>query len=129
LKNFYEAELREILSRAREEEAEAAATPDAGTTGPEELAEPFAEPPPPFARPREPFAAPPDDGASNPALQQEPSWFDAIFDTNAPPSKTGDERLSSQVSSRLRSQVSARLRRLRQPAPGNAITEGEGGDS
>jgi hypothetical protein len=58
--------------------------------------------------------------------QEEQSWFDAIFDSDAPPARTGDERLSSQITSRLRSQVSARLRRLRQPPPGNSITEGEG---
>ncbi len=123
LKNFYEAELREMLTRVREEEASAAPTPpaDTGPEGPEE----FDEPQTSSAEPRAPSAAPHDDGAAGAAAQQEPSWFDAIFDTDAPPSKTGDERLSSQVTSRLRSQVSARLRRLRQPSPGNSITEGE----
>ena len=122
LKNFYEAELRDMLSRAREEEEEAAAPEAAREVGPEE----FGEPQTPFAQSREPSAAPHDDGTAGAAAQEEPSWFDAIFDTDAPPTKTGDERLSSQISSRLRSQVSARLRRLRQPSPGNAITEGEG---
>ena len=120
LKSFYEAELREMLTRAREEEEEPAAAPE---SVPERSD---------FEEPREPSAAPPphaaraDDGGT---AAEEPSWFDAIFDTDAPPSKTGGERLSSQISSRLRSQVSARLRRLRQPSPGNAITEGEGGDA
>jgi cell division protein ZapA len=127
LKNFYEAELRDVLARAREEESDAAA-PDTGPEGPDGPEE-FDEPQAYSAEPRAPFAAPHDEGAAGASAQQEPSWFDAIFDTDAPPSKTGDERLSSQISSRLRSQVSARLRRLRQPSPGNSITEGEGGDS
>jgi len=122
LKNFYETELRDVLARAREEEE--AAAPDAVPEGPEE----FDEQQTASAESREPFAAPRDEGAAGAAAQQEPSWFDAIFDADAPPSKTGDERLSSQVSSRLRSQVSARLRRLRQPSPGNSITEGDKND-
>jgi cell division protein ZapA len=103
LKSFYEAELREVLERARAADepkpraAEALAEPDVV----EETA------------PAEP-------------AQEEQSWFDAIFDSDAPPARTGDERLSSQIASRLRSQVSSRLRRLRQPSPGNSITEGEG---
>jgi cell division protein ZapA len=135
LKNFYETELRDMLARAREE-GEAAAAPDAEAEGPESPEE-FGEPRPPSAEARghvadsrEPYAAPPDDGDARAAAQEEPSWFDAIFDDlDTSPSKTGDERLSSQVASRLRSQVSARLRRLRQPSPGNAITDGEGGDA
>jgi cell division protein ZapA len=125
LKNFYEAELRDVLSRAREDEEDAAAA-----SAPSDDSEPeeFEEPQSPFAESRDTEAAPPGDGAMGAATQQEPSWFDAIFDTDAPPSKTGDERLSSQVSSRLRSQVSARLRRLRQPSPGNSITEGDKND-
>ena len=102
LKSFYEAELREVLERARageEPEPEAVEAP----------AEPAVEEPAP----------------AEPA-QEEQSWFDAIFDSDAPPARTGDERLSSQIASRLRSQVSSRLRRLRQPSPGNSITEGEG---
>jgi cell division protein ZapA len=126
LKNFYETELRDVLSRAREEEEADAAAPDAAPDSVpgelEELKEPFAES-------REHSAAPPGEGAAGVVTQEEPSWFDAIFDTDSPPSKIGDERLSSQVASRLRSQVSARLRRLRQPSPGNSITEGEGGDA
>ena len=96
LKNFYEAELREVLERARAEEGEA------------EAPEPEA-----FARPdvlEVPAAAAP--------AQEESSWFDAIFDFDAPPARAGDERLSSQITSRLR--------RLRQPSPGNSITEGDG---
>jgi cell division protein ZapA len=116
LKNFYETELREMLSRAREEEEEAAAASVPPDSGRGEFEEPRAT----FTESQETFAAPPDDGAAD---RDEPSWFEAIFDTDAPPSRTGDERLSSQVSSRLRSQVSARLRRLRQPSTGN-ITEG-----
>ncbi|HJQ34413.1 MAG TPA: cell division protein ZapA [Pyrinomonadaceae bacterium] len=137
LKNFYESELRDMLARAREEE-EAAAAPEAepvgpeGPESPEEFEEPrttFAEAGEQFAETREPHAAPPDDVDARAATQEEQSWFDSIFDdSDAPSSKTGDERLSSQVASRLRSQVSARLRRLRQPSPGN-ITEGEGGDA
>jgi cell division protein ZapA len=107
LKNFYEAELREVLERARAEE--------------EEQRRLRAEPPEPeaFARPEAP--APPDAAAeaapaAEPA-QEDQSWFDAIFDFDAPPARTNDERLSSQITSRLR--------RLRQPSPGNAITDGE----
>ncbi|HEX8190096.1 MAG TPA: cell division protein ZapA [Pyrinomonadaceae bacterium] len=108
LKSFYETELREVLERARAEE------------GPEPEPEPEA-----FVRPEpagEPVSAAPE---PEPA-QEEQSWFDAIFDSDAPPARTGDERLSSHLTSRLRSQVSSRLRRLRQPSPGNSITEGEG---
>ncbi|HEX8337376.1 MAG TPA: cell division protein ZapA [Pyrinomonadaceae bacterium] len=102
LKSFYETELREVLERARAEEE--TPEPQAVEAPPEAVEEPApAEPAP-----------------------EEQSWFDAIFDTDAPPARTGDERLSSQITSRLRSQVSARLRRLRQPAPGNSITEGQG---
>jgi cell division protein ZapA len=102
LKNFYEAELREVLERARAEEGE-----------------PEAPEPEAFAQPDvvELPAAP----APETAQEEESSWFDAIFDFDAPPVRTNDERLSSQITSRLR--------RLRQPSPGNSITEGEGGDS
>jgi cell division protein ZapA (FtsZ GTPase activity inhibitor) len=103
LKSFYETELREVLERARAEEEPEPAEPDT-------LAEPDL-----LEAPAEPEPAP---------AQEEQSWFDAIFDSDAPPARTGDERLSSQITSRLRSQVSARLRRLRQPSPGNSITEG-----
>jgi cell division protein ZapA len=102
LKSFYETELRGMLERARaEEELE----PDE----PEALAEPDVTEEPPRPEP----------------APEEQSWFDAIFDSDAPPARTGDERLSSQITTRLRSQVSARLRRLRQPSPGNSITDGE----
>jgi cell division protein ZapA len=104
LKGFYEAELREVLERARAEEVTETPEPEA--------------PAPPEA------AAEPEAAAPAPA-QEEQSWFDAIFDSDAPPARTGDERLSSQITSRLRSQVSARLRRLRQPSPGNSIIDGE----
>ena len=103
LKSFYETELRGMLERERAEEellepleAEAPSAPD--------VVEEQAQPEP---------------------AQEEQSWFDAIFDSDAPPARTGDERLSSQITSRLRSQVSARLRRLRQPSTGNSITEGD----
>lgn len=95
LRSFYEAELREVLERARAEEAKAA-EPD-----PEASARP------------EPFAEP-----AAPAQQEEQSWFEAIFDSDAPPARAGDDRLSSQITSRLR--------RLRQSPTGNSITEGEG---
>ena len=108
LKSFYETELRGVLARARAEEEE-------GVEGEAAAGEP------------EPAAVVADDDAEEPHAVQssadEPSWFEAIFDTDAPPSRAGEERLSSQVTSRLRSQVSARLRRLRQPSPGNSITE------
>jgi cell division protein ZapA len=106
LKSFYETELRGVLERARAEEEPEPAEPDA----PEAPAEPDV-----LEVPAEPAPA-----------QGEQSWFDAIFDPDAPPARAGDERLSSQITSRLRSQVSARLRRLRQPSPGNSITEGDG---
>jgi cell division protein ZapA len=96
LKNFYEAELREVLERARAEEAKAA----------EPEPEAFAPPPEPVVE------EPP---APEPERQGEPSWFEAIFDSDAPPARTGDERLSSQITSRLR--------RLRQTSPGNSISE------
>ena len=110
LKGFYETELRGMLERARAgEEEEDGAEPEA----PAALAESHAP-----AAPAEPDAP----GRSG----EEPSWFEAIFDSDAPPARAGEERLSSHLSSRLRSQVSSRLRRLRQPSPGNSITEGEG---
>jgi cell division protein ZapA len=95
LKNFYEAELREVLERARAEEGEAEAPEPEACLQPDVLEVP---------------------AAAEPA-QEESSWFDAIFDFDAPPVRTNDERLSSQITSRLR--------RLRQPSPGNSITEGE----
>ena len=107
LKSFYEAELREMLERARAEEEPEEEEPPAPE--PELLAEPDALEVP----------APPE------PAQEEQSWFEAIFDSEAPPARTGDERLSSHLTERLRSQVSSRLRRLRQPSPGNSITEGE----
>jgi cell division protein ZapA len=104
LKSFYETELRGMLERARAEEEE-----ELEAALPEALAEPDAT-----------------EELSEPeTAQEEQSWFDAIFDSDAPPARTGDERLSSQITSRLRSQVSSRLRRLRQPSPGNNITEGD----
>ena len=118
LRSFYETELRDMLARAGEDEQAAApeaedevapeaASQDDETTAAVSNAAYGLEPP-----------------AAAPPTQEEPSWFEAIFDTDAPPARTGEERLSSQVTSRLRSQVSARLRRLRQPSPGNSITEG-----
>ena len=107
LKSFYETELRGVLEGARAE-AELEPAPPASPAEPEVVEEPAPTEP-------EPVSA-----------QEEQSWFDAIFDSDAPPARTGDERLSSQITSRLRNQVSARLRRLRQPPPGNSITEGEG---
>jgi cell division protein ZapA len=120
LRSFYETELRAMLTREREEveeEEAAAARASAASEASEADDEPgpaaVASAPPPREQP--PAAPTPD----------EPSWFDAIFDTDAPPTRSGEERLSSQVTSRLRSQVSARLRRLRQPSPGNSITDGD----
>jgi cell division protein ZapA len=114
LKSFYETELRGVLARAREEDDEAeAARLEAEADEADETDDAY-------------VAAAPAEGlsAAEPS-PDEPSWFEAIFDTDAPPTRTGEERLSSQVTSRLRSQVAARLRRLRQPSPGNSITEGE----
>jgi cell division protein ZapA len=102
LKSFYETELRGVLERARAEGEE-----------PE--------------RPEPEAFAPPDVSEEPPApAQDEQTWFDAIFDSDAPPARSGDERLSSHLTERLRSQVTSRLRRLRQPSPGNSITDGEG---
>ena len=98
LRTFYETELREMLARARAEEA---AAEEDDTDSSSSTAE--------GARPLAAGAAPAE------AAQDEPSWFEAIFDSGTP-ARSGDERLSSQVSSRLR--------RLRQPSPGNSITEG-----
>lgn len=117
LRSFYETELREVLARAREEEEEEAAAPP--PLDPEPVA---------YEARQTHFAGPPDSAAEAGTARDEPSWFEAIFEADAPPARAGDERLSSQISSRLRSQVSARLRRLRQPAHGNSITEGEGGE-
>ena len=105
LKSFYETELREVLERARAEE--------------EEVEEPETPEPEAFAQPA------PAEETPAPAQQEEQSWFDSIFDSDAPPARTGDDRLSSHLTSRLRSQVSSRLRRLRQPSPGHNITEGD----
>ncbi len=117
LRDFYETELRGMLERARAEEET-----DEDSDAPDEPA--AAEPT--GASSSAAVEEPPAAGPAGDSSQEEPSWFEAIFDTDAPPAKTGEDRLSSQVSSRLRSQVSARLRRLRQPSPGNSITEGEG---
>jgi cell division protein ZapA len=124
LKNFYETELRDVLARAREEdegeeEADAAGA-EAGTDETDETAAVAVE-----ASAATAVAPPAEERDAAEPSPEEPSWFEAIFDTDAPPARTGEERLSSQVTSRLRSQVSARLRRLRQPSPGNSITEGE----
>jgi cell division protein ZapA len=116
LKSFYEAELREIIARAREEDEEAGAS--VSSSDADALLETFEEP-------QASLDAPPEGAAESVAASDGRSWFEAIFDTDAP-SKSSEERLSSQVSSRLRSQVSSRLRRLRQPSHGNSITEGEG---
>jgi len=93
LKSFYETELREVLERARAVEEEKPETPEPET----------------FVRLDVPEAPP------APAPEEQ-SWFEAIFDSDAPPVRQGDERLSSQITSRLR--------RLRQPSPGNSITGG-----
>jgi cell division protein ZapA len=110
LKSFYETELRGVLERARaaeeleaRRELEAARQPEAAA--PETPPEPDVVEVPP-APAREPAPA-----------QEEQSWFEAIFDSDAPPARAGDERLSSQIASRLR--------RLRQPSTGGSITEGE----
>ncbi len=116
LRNFYETELRGMLTRAQEEDRDEGAA--------EAEVEP-AEPEPTAFATAAATTAPAQESAGAETSQEEPSWFEAIFDTDASPSRTGEERLSSQVTSRLRSQVAARLRRLRQPSPGNAITEGE----
>jgi cell division protein ZapA len=102
LKSFYETELRGMLERARAEEE-----PETHEPEPEAFVQPE-----PAEEPSQPETA-----------QEEQSWFEAIFDSDASPARTGDERLSSHLTERLRSQVSARLRRLRQPSPGNSITE------
>ena len=99
LKNFYEAELREVLERARAAEAE----PE--TPEPEACFQPDA------------VEAPAADAPAPAQQEEESSWFDAIFDFDAPPARTNDERLSSQITSRLR--------RLRQPSTGNSIIDGE----
>ncbi|HEY0172333.1 MAG TPA: cell division protein ZapA [Pyrinomonadaceae bacterium] len=123
LRGFYETELRAMLTRAREEEEEETpARASEATEATEASAEYEAgDEPEPAAVASAPAAREPAPAGPTP---DEPSWFDAIFDTDAPPARAGEERLSSQVTSRLRSQVSARLRRLRQPSPGNSITEG-----
>ena len=90
LRSFYETELREVLERARAEEEPAPPAPEA------------------FVQP---------DVLDMPPAQEEQSWFEAIFDSDAPPARAGDERLSSQITSRLR--------RLRQPSSGNSILDGD----
>ena len=121
LKSFYETELRGMLARAREEEEEEKAARASEASEVDEEPEPAASAADAPST-REAAPAEPAQGGTTP---DEPSWFEAIFDTDAPPTRAGEERLSSQVTSRLRSQVSARLRRLRQPLSGNSITEGE----
>ncbi|MET0624917.1 MAG: cell division protein ZapA [Pyrinomonadaceae bacterium] len=122
LKSFYETELRAMLTRAREEEEEESPARASAATEATEASEVDDEPEPAAAVAS---ATPTRETAPAEPTPDEPSWFEAIFDTDAPPARAGEERLSSQVTSRLRSQVSARLRRLRQPSPGNSITEGE----
>ena len=117
LREFYETELRGMLERAR---AEDVAGEEADEPERHEAAGPTVAAPAAVA---EPPAEPPAAVSAGDSSQEEPSWFEAIFDTDAPPAKTGEDRLSSQVSSRLRSQVSARLRRLRHTSPANSITE------
>jgi cell division protein ZapA len=127
LKSFYETELRGMLARAREEDR------DEGAAEAEVEAEPDEPEQTTVATAAATLAPAQESAVAEPSRhetsQDEPSWFEAIFDTDAPPSRTGEERLSSQVTSRLRSQVSARLRRLRQPSSGNSITEGDGDDA
>jgi cell division protein ZapA len=129
LRSFYETELRDMITRAREEEEEQDETA-ARASEASDASEADDEPEPTAVdsatSTREPAPAEPTQNGptQNGPTPDEPSWFDAIFDTDAPPSRAGEERLSSQVTSRLRSQVSARLRRLRQPSHGNSITEG-----
>lgn len=107
LKNFYETELREVLERARAEEAARAAAAAEAPAAPAPAV--VEEPPAPEPAPEQ---------EQEPEHEhQEPSWFDAIFDFDAPPARASDERLSSQITSRLR--------RLRQSPTGNSITEGE----
>lgn len=128
LRSFYETELRAMLTREREEaeEAEAAAARASEASAAFEASAADDEPEPAADASAPPSRAqPPAAATQNAPTPDEPSWFDAIFDTDAPPTRSGEERLSSQVTSRLRSQVSARLRRLRQPSPGNSITEGD----
>ena len=90
LKSFYETELREVLERARAAEEPAPPAPEA------------------FVQP---------EVLDMPPAPEEQSWFEAIFDSDAPPARAGDERLSSQITSRLR--------RLRQPSSGNSILDGD----
>ena len=124
LKSFYETELRGMLARAREEEEEEEEEKAAHASEAPEVDD---EPEPTASAANAPSTreAAPAEPAQDGTTPDEPSWFEAIFDTDAPPTRAGEERLSSQVTSRLRSQVSARLRRLRQPLSGNSITEGE----
>lgn len=117
LRNFYETELREMISRGRVEEEENGDAPAS-----EEARGAFEEPPE-----DEPIHDDEGEPVEDEEARGEQSWFDSIFDSDTP-GKSGDERLSSQVTSRLRSQVAARLRRLRPSSPGNSITEGEGED-
>lgn len=103
LKDSYERELQELLARADA----LAAENDALAAEREEraAAEPAVEEPEP-----EP----------EPVQEARPSsWFEAIFDADPPERTSGDERLSSQISSRLQ--------RLRQPARRPSITEGDAG--
>lgn len=120
LRSFYETELRAMLTRAREDEEEETAARASEASEADDESEPTVTAYAPLTREQ-----PPAEPTSAERTPGEPSWFDAIFDTDAPPTRSGEERLSSQVTSRLRSQVSARLRRLRQPSPGNSITDGE----
>jgi cell division protein ZapA len=119
LKSFYETELREMLSRAQEEEEESAGpeADDAELDAVEDSSDGESSEGESVQSKGEPVG--------DVRARDDQSWFDSIFDSGTP-GKSGGERLSSQVTSRLRNQVSSRLRRLRQPSPGNSITEGEG---
>jgi cell division protein ZapA len=92
LRSFYETELRGMLARAREEEEEeekAARASEASEVDdePEPAASAAHAPQTREASPAEPAQG----GGPTP---DEPSWFEAIFDTDAPPTRAGEERLS-----------------------------------
>lgn len=123
LRDFYEQELQELLSREPQEEA-------GGHDDGEEqdaVEEAFVGEEHGAAEASGVGDASVEETEASAAAQEEQSWFDSIFDSGTP-SRIGEERLSSQVSSRLRNHVSSRLRRFRQSPPENSITEDTDGE-
>lgn len=129
LREFYEQELQELLAREQEGAVGEARGFIEELGAGEEFGEEHGGGEGPVAEEAAGVAggAGEDAEAVEAAASEEQTWFDSIFDSDTP-SRIGEERLSSQVSSRLRSHVSSRLRRFRQTPAQNPITEDTGGE-